>query len=59
MILSGNPALLWEWKVLVCRGTRQQIELADFFCMSKPVGDLGEAEVRAGVTPAATSMFCL
>lgn len=44
MILPGSPALLWEWKVLVCRDSHQQIECADFFflfCKLKPAGDPG------------------
>lgn len=32
MILSSQPELPWEWKVLVCADTtHQQIEFADFF----------------------------
>lgn len=41
MILSGSPALLWEWKVLVCRDSQQQIEFADFFFFFASRNQLG------------------
>lgn len=41
MILSGSPALIWEWKVLVCRDSHQQIGFADFFFFFASRNQLG------------------